>query len=242
MYSRFRRWRAAGIWDRILQTLQTEAAHADELDVSLAIIDGSNVRAHQQAAGLRKRGLLRPGPRAQPRRVGQQAAPGDRAWRQADRLRADGGPAPRESRAIPLLEQALERMWPEAVASDNWYSASDLRDWLAEHEIEAVIPTRDNEQGQDYDREAYHQPPQTLPADRYPVRQAGQQLPGDGHPCLHPGMALSLQTHPSRVDRREQQPTANDFNEQVGSAGKGGAPQADARRPSDGTGRGELLL
>ncbi len=54
VYSRFRRWRDAGIWDRILTTLQREAAFADELDGSLAMIDGSNIRAHQHAAGAKK--------------------------------------------------------------------------------------------------------------------------------------------------------------------------------------------
>src|SRR5699024_267320 len=41
--------------------------------------------------------------------------------------------------AIPLLEQSLERMWSDAVAGDKGYSANDLRDWLAEREIDAVI-------------------------------------------------------------------------------------------------------
>ena len=59
--------------------------------------------------------------------------------------------------AIPLLEQSLARMWPDAVAGDKGYSATDLRDWLTDHEIEAVIPTRDNERDQNYDREAYRE-------------------------------------------------------------------------------------
>lgn len=54
VYSRFRRWQEAGVWDQILQTLQEEAAHDGTLDGSLAMIDGSNVRAHQHAAGAKK--------------------------------------------------------------------------------------------------------------------------------------------------------------------------------------------
>ncbi len=62
--------------------------------------------------------------------------------------------------AIPLLEQGLERMWPEAVAGDKGYSAADLRDWLDEREIDAVIPKRKDEDGpNDYDREAYRERP-----------------------------------------------------------------------------------
>jgi len=59
IYSRFRRWRDAGIWDRVLRTLQTEAAHDDTLDGSLTMIDGSTIRAHQQAAGAKKGGPIR---------------------------------------------------------------------------------------------------------------------------------------------------------------------------------------
>jgi len=62
--------------------------------------------------------------------------------------------------AIPLLEQSLERMWPDAVAGDKGYSANDLREWLSEREIDAVIPKRDNEDGpNDYDRESYRERP-----------------------------------------------------------------------------------
>ncbi len=62
--------------------------------------------------------------------------------------------------AIPLLEQAVERMWPEAVAGDKGYSATDLRDWLAEREIDDVIPKRKDEAGaNDYDRELYRERP-----------------------------------------------------------------------------------
>jgi transposase len=54
VYSRFRRWREAGVWDRLLRELQREAAHDDTLDDSLAMIDGTSIRAHQHAAGAKK--------------------------------------------------------------------------------------------------------------------------------------------------------------------------------------------
>ena len=53
-YSRFRRWRETGIWDRILLTLQADGAHDGTLDGSLTMIDGSSIRAHQQSAGAKK--------------------------------------------------------------------------------------------------------------------------------------------------------------------------------------------
>ena len=58
--SRYRRWRRAGIWEQVLRSLQEEAAHDDGLDDSLLLIDGSIIRAHQQAAGARKKGALIP--------------------------------------------------------------------------------------------------------------------------------------------------------------------------------------
>lgn len=60
VYSRFRRWRAAGVWEQVLTALQSDAAFDDTLDGSLAMIDGTNVRAHQQAAGAKK-GAPKPG-------------------------------------------------------------------------------------------------------------------------------------------------------------------------------------
>jgi transposase len=59
VYSRFRRWRDAEIWDQVFRTLQTEAAHDATLDDSLSMIDGSSIRAHQQAAGAKKGATIR---------------------------------------------------------------------------------------------------------------------------------------------------------------------------------------
>lgn len=62
--------------------------------------------------------------------------------------------------AIPLLEQAMDRLWPEAVAGDKGYSATEIRQWLEDHEIEAVIPYRaDEDSDQAYDEDAYRERP-----------------------------------------------------------------------------------
>ena len=61
-YSRFRRWRLAGVWDRILAALQAGADALGDLDWSLHFVDGTVVRAHPHAAGAKKGG-----PRANPR-------------------------------------------------------------------------------------------------------------------------------------------------------------------------------
>jgi len=53
--SRFYRWRRQGVWDRVLQALQADADARGELDWLLQFVDGSVVRAHQHAAGARRR-------------------------------------------------------------------------------------------------------------------------------------------------------------------------------------------
>jgi transposase len=62
--------------------------------------------------------------------------------------------------ALPLLEQSLDRMWPNAIAGDTGDSASEIRHWLRARDIEAVIPYRDDEMGDHTDdREAYRERP-----------------------------------------------------------------------------------
>ncbi len=55
-YARFRRWQRAGVWDRVLRELQADGDATGELDWSLHFVDGATVRAHQHAAGARKKG------------------------------------------------------------------------------------------------------------------------------------------------------------------------------------------
>src|SRR5918993_926273 len=53
VYSRFRRWQQAGVWDRILATLQQQADADGQVDWLLHFVDGTVVRAHQHAAGAK---------------------------------------------------------------------------------------------------------------------------------------------------------------------------------------------
>jgi len=52
--SRFYRWRVAGLWDRVLAALQSQAEERNEVDWSLHFVDATIVRAHQHAAGARR--------------------------------------------------------------------------------------------------------------------------------------------------------------------------------------------
>ncbi len=59
VYSRFRRWQRAGVWDRVLAALHAEGDAAGQLDWTLHFVDGTVIRAHQHAAGARKRGATK---------------------------------------------------------------------------------------------------------------------------------------------------------------------------------------
>jgi transposase len=58
VYGLFRRWQRTGVWRRVLTALQTRADAAGSIvwDVS---VDSTVTRAHQHAAGARKRGISR---------------------------------------------------------------------------------------------------------------------------------------------------------------------------------------
>jgi transposase len=60
VYSRFRRWHRAGVWERALAALQAEADARGDLDWALHCLDGTTVRAHQHAAGAPKGAATKP--------------------------------------------------------------------------------------------------------------------------------------------------------------------------------------
>jgi transposase len=60
LYSRFRRWQQAGIWDRLLAACHATADAAGQFDWSLHFVDGSVIRAHQHAAGAKKGAVNKP--------------------------------------------------------------------------------------------------------------------------------------------------------------------------------------
>ncbi|WP_422674090.1 IS5 family transposase [Bailinhaonella thermotolerans] len=62
LYQRFRRWTADGTWDRLLACIQVHEDAAGAVDWSVTCVDSTIVRAHQHAAGARKKG--RPGTKA----------------------------------------------------------------------------------------------------------------------------------------------------------------------------------
>ncbi len=54
VYSRFQRWRKAGVWDHILAKLQRIKSREKQIDWEIHFVDAYVVRAHQHAAGAKK--------------------------------------------------------------------------------------------------------------------------------------------------------------------------------------------
>src|SRR5829696_1576018 len=53
VYTRFRRWTAAGVWDQLFAAILRQADAAGALDWSVHFVDGTVIRTHQHAAGAK---------------------------------------------------------------------------------------------------------------------------------------------------------------------------------------------
>ncbi|MGW6742516.1 IS5 family transposase [Streptomyces sp. NPDC055025] len=67
VYERHRRWSADGTWERILCAVQADADLAGRIDWSMVSVDSTSCRAHQHAAGARKKKPRVPKKRTTPR-------------------------------------------------------------------------------------------------------------------------------------------------------------------------------
>lgn len=166
-WNRFRRWSAAGVWERVLQALQREADHAGRLDWATHYVDGTVVRAHQHAAGAR-------GGQA------HQALGRSRGgFSTKVHLRAEGGGRllafvvsggeRHESLYVGALlarghvrraGRGRPRARPARLVGDRGYSYPTVRRLLARRHIRAVIPHRRDQRPADgrhapFDRETY---------------------------------------------------------------------------------------
>ncbi|MFL5338096.1 MAG: IS5 family transposase [Geminicoccaceae bacterium] len=179
--SRFYRWRAAGIWERVLSALQAAADARGEVDWGLHFVDATVVRAHQQAAGARRHAGAIGGSRTQ-RKVRRWAAAEALGRSQGGfstkvHLRAEGNGRPitvvltsgerHEQVALAALldhgairrpGRGRPRLRPRAVAGDKGYSSPTARARLRRHGIRPVIPSKSNERRQPgFDRDAYRE-------------------------------------------------------------------------------------
>lgn len=168
--SRFYRWRKAGIWQRILSTLQAEADQHGEIAWDLHFVDATIVRAHQHAAGARRDG-------ATPEEAQAREALGrsQGGFSTKLHLRAEGNGRPitvvltgGERNEQIALEAVMDqgavrragpgrpRLRPRAAAGDKAYSSPTARMRLRRRHIRPVIPTKKDQPHQrNFDRAAY---------------------------------------------------------------------------------------
>src|SRR3954454_24277143 len=107
-HERVRKWTADGTWERILAEVVVKDDSIGVVEWTFSV-DSSSVRAHQHAAGARKKGAAPPAgsktspstekPSDAPRRTDHQAASGRRRARTADGRAAHPGPGRRQSAA-----------------------------------------------------------------------------------------------------------------------------------------------
>ncbi|WP_372445252.1 IS5 family transposase [Streptomyces verrucosisporus] len=163
VYNRLRMWAIDGTWERVFTALVAQA-DADE-DLSWAVsVDSTIVRAHQHAAGARKK---RPGPakRGPGRGAGDHAIGRSRGGLTTKiHLAADGrcrplafhltagqaGDAPAFPEVMTRLRvprrRGRPRTRPEVVLADKAYSSRAIREHLRRRGVRAVIPVPADQQ------------------------------------------------------------------------------------------------
>jgi transposase len=173
-WSRFRRWTAAGVWARVLATLQRAADRAGGLDWATHYVDGTVVRAH--ARGVAQHAAGAAGGQAH-EALGRSRG----GFSTKVHVRAEGGGKPlavvvlggerHESRYVGALLAAghvrragrgRPRARPGQLVGDKGYSYPTVRRLLARRGIRAVIPRRSDQRPGDrrhrpFDRTAYRE-------------------------------------------------------------------------------------
>ncbi|WP_416351726.1 IS5 family transposase [Streptomyces rochei] len=152
-HRRLIRWAVDGAWERILAAVLTAADESDDIGWTVSV-DSTVCRAHQHAAGARKRGLPH---RAEPDDHGLGRSRGglstkvhlasdSHARPLALRVTAgQAGDAPvfeavMASIRVPRSGRGRPRTRPEVVLADRAYSSRAIRGQLRRRGIRAVIP------------------------------------------------------------------------------------------------------
>ncbi|MFE0102936.1 IS5 family transposase [Streptomyces sp. NPDC059009] len=161
VYERHRRWSADGTWDRILTAVQTDADLAGRIDWSMVGVDSTSCRAHQHAAGARKKKPHVPKKRSTPRNhrpdegLGRSRGgltskihlAGEGGCRPMAFLLTPGqfGDAPQMieilSRVrVPRPHGGHPRTRPDRLSCDKAYSSRRNRSYLRRRQIKHTIP------------------------------------------------------------------------------------------------------
>ncbi|MET8009161.1 IS5 family transposase [Streptomyces sp. NPDC005271] len=165
-HDRHRRWSADGTWERVLRAVQTDADAENRIDWSMVGIDSTTCRAHQHAAGARRRPPRIPGKRIRPAQHRPDEAlgrsrgglttkihlAGDGGCRPLAVLITPGqwGDAPQlipvlERICVPRLGGGRPRTRPDHLSGDKAYSSRRNRRYLRRRQIKHTIPEPRNQ-------------------------------------------------------------------------------------------------
>jgi transposase len=150
---RFRRWRLAGVWDRLFACVQEEEDQAGHVDWAIQAVDATIVRAHQHAAGAKGAG-------------GASEALGRSQGGVSTKvhLKSEGGGkplavllTPGQAHEAPVFDRLLgqgaikrpgrgrPRHRPRRLLGDKGYSSKHIRARCRRRGIRHTIPRRENE-------------------------------------------------------------------------------------------------
>ncbi|WP_443067494.1 IS5 family transposase [Streptomyces sp. NBC_01426] len=179
VYNLLRMWAVDGTWERVFTALMAQADADEELNWAVSV-DSTIVRAHQHAAGARKKGLWQePDDHAIGRSRGGLTTKihlaADGRCRPLTFVLTGGqaGDAPAFVDVMAGLRvprrRGRPRTRPDVVLADKAYSSRAIRDHLRKRGIRAVIPVPADQRGHRlrrgsrggrppaFDREAYRQ-------------------------------------------------------------------------------------
>lgn len=150
--SRFYRWRRAGVWEHILQTLQQQTDANGQIDWEKHYLDSTVIRAHQHASGAKRRGRDEALGRSQGG-IGTKV-----------HLRAEGGGKPMvfvltagqrheqvdfwelmEEGEVKRPGRGRPKSRPKRVVADKAYNSGKVRRYLRQRHIGIVIPRQRHE-------------------------------------------------------------------------------------------------
>ncbi|WSI89850.1 IS5 family transposase [Streptomyces murinus] len=162
VYERFARWEADGTWARLLEEVQVRDDSVGLVEWTVSV-DSTINRAHQHAAGARKKGPQAGDELEDPKRAGHRQALGRSRGGLTTKvhLACDGWGLPlaavvtpgnvNDSTAFDAVLEAVRvprtgvgrpRRRPDAVIADKAYSSRAIRQTLRRRGIRAVIPER----------------------------------------------------------------------------------------------------
>ncbi|MFJ3233639.1 IS5 family transposase [Streptomyces sp. NPDC086787] len=165
VYERFARWETDGTWARLLEYVQVKDDAVGTVEWTVSV-DSTINRAHQHAAGARKKGALAQDELEDPLHptLGQALGRSRGGLTTKVHLAADGRGLPLaivvtpgnvndstvfdtvlDAVRVPRLSAGRPRRRPETVIADKAYSSRAIRTGLRRRGIRAVIPERSDQ-------------------------------------------------------------------------------------------------